>query len=364
MRFKRNTFLVGGAILLCLLVWWMYSTRNKVTPQTIEKTVLLPATNSMSAPKPVVANNETNLASKPEDDWSWTNQVPVEQRAWLIERVSKMKQLLSVANPAIVFYGQILDQFGQPVPGVRVETHVAGLGVNSFVTHEMKGNTNTFFSDASGRFVISGLRGESLSFHLFKEGYELAPQSPLGFDYGPGVAAHHEPNPTNPVVYRMWKRQGAAELKGFYNRGMIPSDGQSIWIAENSEKWSRTELPDSILKLTVNRKRRVVTFDDKSHYQWGVEVNMLGGGVQKTDDPFLYESPESGYSSVLSIRHEAGDANWIWEQRIVFYFRTKTGKFGHGEMFISNWQNQDEIYCELGLTWNPDGSRNLEPKPE
>ena len=361
MRFNRTQLIIGGVILLCCLGWWFRPVKQSASR------ILSPssqAATNQTVQEGISQNTTTNETAKPEEDWSWTNNVPVEKRAWMIDRVRKMKQLLSVANPPIEFYGRIVDQFDQPVSGVRVETYVAGLSPASFVTHEAKGGTNFFSSDANGWFVISGMRGESLSFTLAKAGYELAPQSPLGFGYGPSLPTHHVPNPTNPVVYHMWKRQGPAELKGFYNRGMIPSDGNSIWVSENSEKWSRAELPDSILKLTVNRERRVVTFDDKSHYQWGFEISLLGGGVQKTDDPFLYQAPESGYSSVLSIRHETGDADWIWEQRIVFYFKTRTGKYGHGEMFISNWQNQSEIYCELALTWNPDASRNLEPKPE
>jgi len=56
---------------------------------------------------------------------------------------------------------------------------------------------------------------------------------------------------------------------------------QSIWIAEHSDKWSRAELPDAIVRLTASRERPIVTFADKSPYKWDFEIDMLGGGIQK-----------------------------------------------------------------------------------
>jgi hypothetical protein len=271
---------------------------------------------------------------------------------------------VSVANVPIVFYGKIVDQNDQPVEGVHVEAVVYGWNVIGLMQHVARAKTNILYSDSQGKFVVSGMNGESLSFHFEKEGHELALGSLGGYGYGPGVSIHHEPDPTKPVVYHMWKRQGAVELKGVSFKGMIPSDGQSVWISENSDYWSRAKISDAIVKLTASRERPIVTFADKSPYKWGFEIDMLGGGIQKTTDLFLYQAPGIGYNSILSISHEAGDSNWIREQTLIFYFKTNKGKYGRGEVFISNWENQSEIYCRISIALNPDGNRNLEPKPE
>jgi len=279
-------------------------------------------------------------------------------------QITKRAHIASAANVPIVFYGKFVDQFDQPVSGVRVEADVPNWNVIGLIQHVSRTQTKVFYSDLHGQLVVSGMSGESLSLHIAKEGYELAPGSLGGYGYGPGVSIHHEPNPAKPVVYRMWKRQGAAELVGVSFRSMIPSDGQSIWIAENSVKCSRTELPDACLKLTVIRERRILTFDDKSPYKWSFKIEMLGGGIIKTDDLFLYQAPETGYVPTLSVLHEAADAGWVREQKITFYFKTNKNKYGRGEVFISNWENESDVYFRMNLTFNSDGSRNLEPKPE
>ncbi len=363
MRSARNSSVIIVVALLCFLVWWLYFKGNRPAQQPLPSPSF-PVTNTLPQQE-AAANDMTNPSSKPEDmDWSWTNQVPVEKRAWMIDRVKKMIALTSMVNAPIVFYGEVIDQFGQPVDGVKVIASYNTWNVPDLIQQSPGRQTAHFSSTADGVFVVKGIRGASMTIALEKEGYELAPHSELSFAFDPTARNPHVPNPTNPVVYHMWKRTGAAELKGFYNRGMIPTDGQSIWITGDSNKWSRTELSHAMLKLTVNRERRVVTSGDKSPYRWEFEINMPGGGIQKTKDDFLYLAPDADYSHNLSVVHQADEVSWIWEQRIAFYFKTNNGKYGHGEVFISNWQNQDEAWCELSLTWNPDGSRNLEHKPE
>ena len=364
MLFNRKSIFVIAVVLLCFIgLWFYFGKKEKPIISPVSTQPELQTTNSVELKQPFNANTN-NSPSKPEEmDWSWTNKVPLEKRAGMIDRIKKLMAITSVVNAPIVFYGKVIDQFGQSVDGVRVAVSYNTWSVPNLIEQSPKRQTAHFSSDANGAFVVKDIQGASMTVTLEKEGYELAPHSEVTFAFDPTAQNPHRPNPTKPVVYQMWKRQGAMELRGFYNRGMIPADGKSIWITEDVDKLSRAELPHTILKLTVNREKRVVTFGDKSPYKWGFEINMLGGGIQTTEDAFLYEAPAANYSPKLSIIHEAGDINWLWEQRVVFYFKTSSGKYGHGEVFFSNWQNQEEIYCECSLTWNPDGSRNLESKP-
>lgn len=349
--------------MLGILVWWLYPTMNKSTPPALPLQ-LPPVSSKKTVQEPVSQTSTTNETLEPENNWEWTNHVPVEQRAFMIDRIKKLTAIASAVNVPIVFYGKVIDQNNQPVEGVRVAAFYNRWSVSGLVEQRPGRMTNYFSSDGKGQFEVKGIRGSSMTIQLEKEGYELAPHSRMSFAFDPGALERYVPDLANPVVYHMWKRLGAAELEGLSFESMIPSDGQSIWIAEKSDKGSRAELPDAILKLTVNRERRMVTFADKSPYKWNFEIDMLGGGIQKTDDLFLYQAPETGYNPILTVLHEASDPNWIREQTFIFYFKTNKNKYGRGEIFVSNWENESEVYCRMSITWNPDGSRNLEPKPE
>jgi hypothetical protein len=201
-----------------------------------------------------------------------------------------------------------------------------------------------------------------MTIYLEKIGYELAPHSKMTFGFGYGTPEHYEANPTNPVIYHMWKRGEGANLQGGTVKGKIPSDGQPVWAEFQSSQWSRQEQQSAIFKLIARRNRGVVTFDDKSPYNWSLEIETPGGEVHRTDDQFLYQAPEAGYQLALRISHEAGDSDWVREQTIVFYFKTKQGQYGHGDVYISNWEGEAEMFCRMNFVLNPDGSRNLEPK--
>ena len=322
------------------------------------------ATPNIPATKSIITNAKTNDKTEAGASWDWTNQVPVERRAWTIDRAKKLIAISSGLNVPVEFHGRVVDQFDQPVSGVRVTASYNQWTAPGLVAMSPGRATSEYSSDVQGRFAVNDIKAASMTIELSKAGYELAPHSKLTFMFEPGAQFRFLPNPTNPVVYQMWKRQEAAELKSFYCRSMIPSDGQSIWVGEGHEKFSNVELTNAILKLSVKRERRIETPEDQSPYTWGFEINMLGGGIQLTSDPFLFLAPETSYLPMFSASHKAGDSGWVREQKIIFYFKTSANQYGHGEAFISNWMNQDGIYCEMSLAWNPDGSRNLESKPQ
>ena len=109
----------------------------------------------------------------------------------------------------------------------------------------------------------------------------------------------------------MWKRQGGVELQVGGSKGLIPSNNKTVWPNSEYGKWSQIELANSVFKLSANRDRRIVTFADKTFYNWSLEIDMLGGGIQVSGDVFNYRAPEEGYESKLILSHKAGDADWL-----------------------------------------------------
>ena len=70
-----------------------------------------------------------------------------------------------------------------------------------------------------GRFELVGLLGDSLTLETIeKPGYLLSPQARKGFNYG-RTPIPFRADSLQPVVFRLWKRQGSASLLG----------GQELW---------------------------------------------------------------------------------------------------------------------------------------
>lgn len=118
----------------------------------------------------------------------------------------------------IQFYGRAVDQFGEPVPAADVEGAVL---VNTGSRGgQMRRQTTT---DAQGYFQFGGFKGQDLGIGIKKEGYEYRRKS-SSFSYSYFEADHkrHIPDPKNPVVFVLWKKQGLKRLSITKRYGASP----------------------------------------------------------------------------------------------------------------------------------------------
>jgi len=118
----------------------------------------------------------------------------------------------------LAFYGKVLDQYGQPVVGVRV------LGRTLlYVSMDASGGDSYYTdSDADGLFKFVGIHGASLTVTPQKAGYEYNPRLP------PNWTEDYVPDPDNPLVFTMWKVQGAEPIVHSEFDSRVPYDGTPI----------------------------------------------------------------------------------------------------------------------------------------
>jgi hypothetical protein len=97
---------------------------------------------------------------------------------------------------------------------------------------------------------------------------------------------------------------------------------------------------------------------------WRYELVWPGGKVQATDDVFCYLAPQDGYKEKLEVSIHKGDPNFRFRDKCSFYFVNQQGQYGRGTIEIWADYTEEKVLASLSVCWNPDGSRNLEPKPE
>lgn len=275
----------------------------------------------------------------------------------------RLAAIVAHHNAPIDFYGMILDQDGQPLVGVLVPTSVRFRKLIPDTGIATLNETNSLLSNAEGRFSITGLQGFAFSIHeIAMEGYELEPKATLGFFYGPTKPINHVPDPDRPVVFRMWQRGVGVELARQSFRTNIRADGRDHYF-----NWVTGEVSDqpgtnqTSFLIRVRRDPLLFKYGESFPQTWSYEVAIPQGGLQYTDDPFLYRAPESGYEPSVGRQFRSGEPGYAFRDHPKLFFRSAEG--GHGNATLEVWADREG---EKALIWmhtayNPDGTRNLEP---
>ena len=109
-------------------------------------------------------------------------------------------------------YGNVIDQEGQPVAGVKVQGHVH-IGIGDSEEHDTE-------TDDHGLFHLLGQHGSGLNVDLQKEGYifnYMLPSAQRPNDY--------LPDSNSPLIFSMWKLRGAEPMVHDQIHAYIPCDG-------------------------------------------------------------------------------------------------------------------------------------------
>jgi len=240
------------------------------------------------------------------------------------------------------FFGKIIDQNGEPVGGVKV---TAGVGLIIDMTHS---GAKYFYtqSDSTGKFSFNGIRGAGVGFVLQKEGYtynQRQPSSSRPNDY--------TPDPNNPVIFKMWKLNGAEPMIHARVHAYVPCDGTSVSFNLLTGR--------SQGDLTVTLTRNPVNIDRSKPFDWALTVGVANGGLVENTDTYPNEAPTEGYQPSVTISMPTDDKKWTSTVSGTYYF--KNGQT-YGRMTINvmaNFQPPPTLF-DADIYANPSGSRNLE----
>ena len=274
--------------------------------------------------------------------------------------VSKREQmtnlLSSVNHKAIEFYGKVVDQQGTPLSNVGVYASVIyNTGLKAGVD---KKQTET---DAAGLFSISGMKGRTLGIGLDKTGYEYGGEhGPFQFTEMVMEAERYHPEPKKPIVFVMYKLQGAEPMIYGDGRGFdLPPDGTPVRIdLATGKKVAAGGDVIVILKQPMAQPGQWL-----KHYPWTAQITAAG--LFESTEKLMYLAPENDYVSTLTYGQK-GDER-IQENRVQtrFFVRTVDGRYARVQMSITSVSNPDRG-SHVGLTWwlnSKPGSRNLEFDP-
>jgi hypothetical protein len=271
----------------------------------------------------------------------------------------------------IQFYGRAVDQFGDPVPAADVEGMVL---VNTGSRGgQMRRHTTT---DAQGYFQFGGFKGQDLGIGIKKEGYEYRRKS-SSFSYSYFEADHkrHIPDPKNPVVFVLWKKQGAEALIHYEKVWRFPVNAGPVKI-----DLLKAKLGQPLADLTVNVTRNPLNMRyGERGFAWTVSIDVESGGLVRAGETDYYnQAPASGYQPHLEYKQEAqsirdaqeGRITWTWREDVAdtFYLTSRNGE-NYAKIDLRIRPNSDrkegdnEALIAVKIWLNANGSQNLEFDP-
>jgi hypothetical protein len=321
---------------------------------------------------PVVAYEEPDPVSieYPEKNGSATKQKAlIEQLDDAVKtnpRIAKMKALVDAARHDILFYGKIIDQNDQPVPGAIIKFSTgAPYGF---------GNTKRYrtSSNNQGIFVVKNVGGSNLLVEsIKKEGYEVNKEmwakGSLFWPYVNGSRTQIWTDYTreNPFIYRAWKGKVVTLKTG---------ERKPVYFAPN-EKWYTVNFLEHGVRSISEGKNdkgelwvKCYRSPDASRgkqFDWRVTIMVPEGGLIETEELYMNRAPEHGYQQTWTFDYPRDREDWV--NRLTekkFYLKSRGGKiYGKLTMDIIPYFNEKSaIFVSFGL--NTNGERNLMAKTD
>jgi len=260
-------------------------------------------------------------------------------------RQEAIGKAMESGNVPIDFYGQTVDQNGNPLAGVRIGIMVRHWTASLDGTAVRADRT----SDANGFFDIHDITGDGFDLEsMNKEGYELEPMR-RGFGSSGGA-------PGNPVIFRLWRNDLKEPLMtGRTALHLIP-DGRTYSIDITNGIITDGIQGRGDLALWVKRPEKITR---GSRYDWSCDMQVINGGLlEDEDDEAMYFAPTTGYSNSFHFdaRNGWGDSTGTRH----FYLKIKDGEYGRASIEIMAYYNkQIPGMIRIDYAINPTGSRIL-----
>lgn len=342
-------FVLAVCVVFAVLALWMrpIPRKSNAAPKSPVVQAPAPSTNIKAASQTIHVSNHGNSVSGGSKSPSvvQTNlQSPGERR------VEMLQQALERKDVPVVFYGQVIDQDSNALPGVEIRVYIRhwkltknALTAPVYLTEET-GN--------GGRFEVSGETGDALGIEsIRKGGYEAEP-GPRSFG---AVSGSFE----NPVIFKMWNNSIHAKLITGNKAFPIVPDGRPYVIDLTKDTIAESGAGD--LKVWVRRPAQI-TYGQR--YDWSCGVDVINGGLlQETDaSASMYEAPVGGYTPSFGYGEKAGVNGWsdsMGAKR--FYIRLNDGpEYGRISIKLEAYYNgQIPGMVRLSYAINPSGSRIL-----
>jgi hypothetical protein len=355
MRNRRLVLLlIGMAVVLTLFSLWWYSNKSadSASATLTETNVTSGDERESHAPSPsrVVPTNAPAMGA--------TTAVPNPQTAPRESSGLRKQGILSTYNHVpIDFYGKLVDQFGTPVAGADIKGSIRV--INGFRRGTDWLSTT---SGADGRFEFHG-KGQDIGVAPTKAGYVYLTMNGTGnYSLLSSEEERAHPDPSSPVILKMWKLQGAQHLISFRIDSYVPVNGTPVIF--DLHTGTRVEQGgDLTIRLESPAKPNA-----GEGYDWRVSVQPMDGGIFQPRDirpDQMFEAPETGYEKEFDLAYRNGASPWSSRFKSSFYFSTRAGRC-YGKLTLSittDVVREGGALVMLSGYLNPTGFRNLEMDP-
>ena len=270
-----------------------------------------------------------------------------------------------LGNVPAALHGRVVDQDNQPLAGVVVRLRLEV----GYLRTPMKADTRwdgvELVTNPNGSFTLPTRKAGSISVvAVVKEGYETSARNPTRFDFFRVEIPRHNPDPLNPVVFRMWRKHGAEPMAFHDTRIKIPYDGTAVVF--DLVKGEQVLNPDQQGDLRVTLFRSPLNIaPGQTRFDWQATIEAIDGGLIESNDEFLFLAPEGGYQPKIVLGAAANDPTWTANRKVTFYIHNRGGRnYGRVTLeFNAGWWNQPKTGFGFQSYVNPAGSRVLEYDP-
>ena len=245
----------------------------------------------------------------------------------------------------INFYGRVLDENEQPVPGATIVAQWSDLSAN--------GATNkTCLTDDQGFFSITGKTGRGITIRVSKDGYYTPKRQQISFDYaGFWEANYYEPNPNNPVIFHIRKKNHGEPVSTGEIRPTLPPNGTPVRfdLLNGGRVSADGQLEISAVTNTEKYPPRI--------FNWRAAISVPSGGLIEHNAEFPFEAPEGGYQPSIEFDMSTNAPDWkrLVEKSYFIEFGSPP-RFGRIQIQLNGASQKASVRFWV----NPSGSRNLE----
>lgn len=272
------------------------------------------------------------------------------------------RDLMEKANRPIQFFGKVIDQDDNPIPGVKVTLEIR---VSKELAPDIIQDVfdrPVLLTGSDGSFALTDAKGALLGVHaLEKPGYEPSEKAfRKSYWYWRDPSQVFRPDAERPEIFRMWRQFGAETLvrKGIGHA--IPYDGTST-IFDLMEGQAVADGGD--LRITLVRDPLVIQWGQRN-YEWTMTIEAIDGGLIASNDEQMYHAPAEGYQPRIVVRMAANDPNWTDSKELAVYMKLRGGMYyGRGEVKVMVGADRPGTPFSITSFINPSGSRNLEFDP-
>lgn len=347
-----------GALFFLLLFllglgWWAAKSHHPSNPVVIKSRITKAQMDAGQKTEPSPTKEEALASPEIQEILKDTNTTPELKEEIATNPIAALMRIRAAQgiwdrenNTPINFYGRVVDQNGQPIGDVQVEMGVMLYG--GFT--QSKSQTYNTVTDSQGGFSFIGLHGVDFGFNFKKEGYfydlKLSSKRPENY---------YSTNTNHPLVFPLWKLQGAELMIRQSLVLNLPCDGTKTVIDLISGK---VNSPES--SLIVKLERNPVQIIRGKPFEWTFTMTVPGGGLIEMDDPYPYEAPESGYHETVVIATGANPQHYIDAAKKSYYYKSAEGKYGRLTIDLQADFQPPPTFLGISIYLNPSGSRNLE----